>query len=94
MVSNCYVKSPASQRCLGFAGGSYRDMTRVACLNESVWAELFLMNREALLSEIDQLISAMDQTRQAIAAGDRAGLEELLRQGRESKEEIDRQGTP
>ena len=94
VVSNCYVKSPASRRCLGFAGGSYRDMTRVACLNEAVWAELFLMNREALLSEIDQLISAMDQTRQAIAAGDRAGLEELLRQGRESKEEIDRQGTP
>lgn len=73
VVSNCYVKSPASRRCLGFAGGSYRDMTRVACLNEAVWAELFLMNREALLSEIDQLISAMDQTRQAIAAGDRAG---------------------
>lgn len=89
VVSNCYVKSPASRQCQGFAGGSYRDMTRVACLNEKVWTELFLLNRAALLSEIDRLTASLEQTRQAIAAGDRAGLEELLRQGREAKEQID-----
>lgn len=92
VVSNCYVKSPASQHCLGFAGGSYRDMTRVACLNEKVWSELFLLNREALLSEIDQLIATMAQTRQAIATCDQAHLEEILRLGREAKEHIDTLG--
>ena len=32
-------------------------MTRIACLNEKVWTELFLWNRDALLPEIDDLIT-------------------------------------
>ena len=70
VVSNSYVKSPVSPQYVGFTGGSYKDMTRIACLNEQVWKELFLLNREALLPEIDQLLSHMTQMRDAIAAGD------------------------
>ncbi|MBQ9566222.1 MAG: prephenate dehydrogenase [Synergistaceae bacterium] len=90
IVSNSYVKSPASSNCSGFAGGSYKDMTRIACLNEKVWKELFIWNRDALLPEIDDLIRNMTNLRDAIEAGDDDRLEELLRQGREAKEKIDR----
>ncbi len=89
IVSNSYVKSPVSTDYVGFAGGSYKDMTRIACLNEKVWKELFLLNRDALLPEIDLLIRNMRDLRDAIAAGDGARLEDLLRQGREAKEHID-----
>ena len=47
------------------------------------------MNREALLPEIDQLLSHMTQMRDAIAAGDSDRLEDILRRGREAKERID-----
>lgn len=87
IVSNSYVKSPVSPDCVGFSGGSYKDMTRIACLNEMVWKELFLLNRDALLPEIDLLIRHMADSRNAIADTDR--LEALLRQGREAKERID-----
>ena len=93
VVSNCYVKSPASAKNLGFAGGSYRDMTRIACLNEKLWAELFLLNREALLEEIDQLIDSISEVRAVLETGDRAQLEAVLREGRETKENIDLQNS-
>lgn len=89
VVSNSYVKSPVSREHVGFAGGSYKDMTRVACLNEKVWTELFLLNRDALLPEIDLLIRHMREIRTAIADGEAERLEELLRLGREAKEHID-----
>lgn len=89
VVSNSYVKSPVSANYKGFTGGSYKDMTRIACLNEKVWAELFLWNREALLPEIDDLIRNMTLVRSAIEAQDQEKLTELLREGREAKEKID-----
>ena len=89
IVSNSYVKSPVSANYNGFAGGSYKDMTRIACLNEKVWKELFIWNRESLLPEIDDLIANMSLLRDAIAAGDAAALEGILRRGREAKERID-----
>ena len=89
IVSNSYVKSPVSSNYVGFAGGSYKDMTRIACFNEKVWKELFIWNKEALLPEIGDLIENMTKLRNAIAAEDYATLEELLRQGREAKRRID-----
>lgn len=89
VVSNCYVKSPVSQEHVGFAGGSYKDMTRVACVNEKVWTELFLLNQDALVTEIDLLVQHMQEVRAAIAGHETQRLEELLRQGREAKERMD-----
>ena len=89
IVSNSYVKSPVSANYSGFTGGSYKDMTRIACLNAKVWKELFIWNRDALLPEISDLIHNMTLLRDAIAAGDSDTLETLLREGREAKEHID-----
>ncbi len=89
VVSNNYVKSPVSVNYVGYTGGSYKDMTRIACLNEKVWTELFALNREALLSEIDRLVGNITELRDAIESEDLTRMEELLRQGREAKERID-----
>lgn len=89
VISNSYVKSPAARDLEGFAGGSCRDMSRTACLNEAMWTELFLLNREQLLPEIDQLLSSVAELRRALAAGDAAELEGLLRRGREDRERME-----
>jgi prephenate dehydrogenase len=89
VVSNAYVKSPTAQNHKGFSAGSYKDMTRVAWLNEYMWSELFLENREPLLYEIDSLISSLTEYRDAISKGDKTHLTELLRDGRMAKEQID-----
>ena len=89
VVSNAYVKSPRAEIHKGFSAGSYRDLTRVAWLNEKMWTQLFLANKENLADEIDVLIRNLSQYRDAILAEDAGRLEALLREGRLKKEAID-----
>ena len=91
VVSSAYVKSPTAHEHRGFSAGSFRDMTRVAFLNEAMWAELFLLNREDLHREITGLIERLQEYDDALTAGDEAKMAELLRQGREIKAELDRE---
>ena len=89
VVSNAYVKSPTAKEHKGFSAGSYKDLTRVAWLNENMWSELFIENREPLLFEIDSLIESLTEYRNAISDGDSERLTSLLRDGRVAKENID-----
>jgi len=91
VVSNAYIKSPTAAEHLSFSAGSYRDLTRVARLNEDMWTELFLDNADHLGFELDNLIAALGRYRDAIAAGDADTLRRLLREGRERKEAIDKE---
>ena len=89
VVSNAYIKSPTAAEHLSFSAGSYRDLTRVAKLNETMWTELFLDNAEHLGFELDCLIRSLQEYRDAIGAGDAQTLKRLLKEGRERKETID-----
>ncbi len=89
IVSNAYVKSPTAQYHKGFSAGSYKDMTRVAWLNENMWTELFLENKQPLLYEIDTIIKSLTEYRDAIVANDADTLRSLLRDGRIAKEKVD-----
>lgn len=89
IVSNAFIKSPTALQHKGFSAGSYRDMTRVAWLNPQMWAELFLENKDNLLSELDTLIDHLTQYRNAIDDDDQTRLIDLLEQGKRRKEEVD-----
>ncbi len=86
VVSSAYVKSPSLFRADGFSAGSFLDLTRVAKLKEDMWAGLFLCNKEHLLFEINTIISALEEYRDAIANDDYDTLCEILKVGRERKE--------
>ena len=88
VVSSAYIKSPEADKHNGYSAGSYKDLTRVAKLNETMWSELFLCNAEPLAAEIDEIIKHLDEYRRAIRAGDRETLTELLREGRIRKENL------
>lgn len=90
IISNAYVKSPTALMQRGFSAGSYRDLSRVAKLNEKMWAELFLENRENLLFEISTLIDNLTQYRDAVAQNDEQTLIEILRDGTQKKERADK----
>lgn len=86
VVSNAYVKSPAMLNFDGFSAGSFQDLTRVAKLNEYMWSELFMCNKEALLKEINCILDSITEYRDAIERGDLETLINILRDGRELKE--------
>ena len=89
VVSNAYVKSPSAQEHHGFSAGSYRDLTRVAHLNPSMWAELMCANADNLSREITGLIDALRAYRDALDAGDRERLRLLLAEGDRIKRALD-----
>ena len=88
VVSSAFIKSPEALKHNGYSAGSYKDLTRVAKLNEHMWTELFLLNREPLVREIDEIIGHLQDYRDAIAENDADRLRTLLREGRELKESI------
>ncbi len=90
VISNAYVKSPTALQQRGFSAGSYKDLSRVAKLNEKMWAELFLENRENLLFEIDTLIDNLKEYSDAIRNDDEQKLIEILKDGTQKKERADK----
>ena len=89
VVSNAYIKSPTATLHKGFSAGSYKDMTRVAWLNPQMWAELFMENKDYLLSELDIFIENLEQYKTAMEQDDMEELVRLLDDGRRRKEEVD-----
>ena len=89
IISNAFIKSPTALSHSGFSAGSYKDLTRVAWLNPTMWAELFLSNREHILNELSTLISALSEYKEAIDTGNHEHLVHLLDEGRKRKEEVD-----
>lgn len=89
VVSSAYIKSPTALQHKGFSAGSYKDLTRVAKLNENMWTELFLDNPEFLADEIDGIAERLKQYSRAIKSCDRETLRQLLKDGREKKALID-----
>lgn len=86
VVSSAFVQSSTAQEFDGFSAGSFQDLTRVAKLNPQMWAELFVLNRDALLQETQTLIDKLEKFKEAIATSNRRGLEQLLQAGTEIKE--------
>lgn len=89
VLSNAFIKSPTALHHKGFSAGSYKDLTRVAWLNPQMWAELFLENKENLMSELDFYITSLTDYRNALAREDRSALISLLEEGKRRKEEVD-----
>ena len=89
IVSGAYVKNPLSAQHKGFSAGSFLDMTRVARMNEVMWTELFLENKDLLLPALDDLIMRLNEYRDALAGGDPGKLLPVLREGRIAKEALD-----
>ena len=89
VVSNAYVKSPTAQEHHGFSAGSYRDLTRVAHLNASMWAELMTDNAQYLNQELTYLIDSLAAYRDALEKKDEEQLEELLAEGDRIKRALD-----
>ncbi len=79
VLSSSYIRSETAARHEGLSAGSFRDMTRVAALNDRMWSEIFLDNKDYLLEEIDGLIEHLSDYRRAIADDDREAIAAMMR---------------
>ena len=90
LVPNAFIKSPTVLKRKGFSAGSYKDLTRVAWLNETMWTELFMENKGHLLYELDLFIASLGEYREALQSEDYSKMKALLYDGKCLKEEADR----
>lgn len=63
-----------------YTGDSFRDLTRIARMNDEMWSELFLLNRDALLRQIELFSQELIRLKLLLLSGDREGLREMMRQ--------------
>ena len=62
-----------------YTGDSFRDLTRIANINENMWSELFLMNKKPLLDQMDSFINEMNTLRNMLSNDDKNGLCEKMK---------------
>lgn len=83
-----YVLSPLAPMHPGYSAGSYRDVSRVARINADMWSDLFIDNKDALVREVDDLVSNLMQFKYNIVNEDRQALCDLMNKANSIKEEI------
>ena len=71
-----------------FIGDSYRDLTRIANINEDLWSELFLENKDNLLNSIDNFEIELDKIKNAIRNDDTQTLKELFIKSTKRREKL------
>lgn len=74
-----------------YTGDSFRDLTRIARINDEMWSELFLANREALLEQMDQFSAQFQKLRQQLAEGDREAMRQVMRHSTVRRKAIEKQ---
>jgi prephenate dehydrogenase len=70
--------SKDSNHLVDYTGDSFRDLTRIANINENMWPELFMLNKEELLSQMDLFEQEFDRLKKAIASGDEATIKQMM----------------
>ena len=78
-IAVALMNSKESKHLVDFTGDSFRDLTRIARINEDMWSELFMLNRDELLSQMDLFAGKFNELREALAAGDTEKMKEMMR---------------
>ncbi len=73
-----------------YTGDSFRDLTRIANINEDLWPELFIANKENLSNEIDALSAQLNQLKHYIEEEDVEAMRELMIRVSERRKKFDR----
>lgn len=74
-LMNCYDK----EKLQDYTGDSFRDLTRIAKINDEMWSELFLLNKETLLEQMDKFLFEFGKLRETLQNDDRDTMREMMR---------------
>ena len=83
-----------TEHLAAYTGDSFRDLTRIGKINDGMWSELFLDNREALLAEMDRFLEKFTELKEALENRDAETLRRLMRLSTERRSRFDRSEEP
>ena len=93
VLAVAYMQDPLCSKHKGFSAGSYRDVSRVADINVPLWSQLMILNRFPLRDRLSNIIACLTLVEKALDEGDEKTLREILRRGKQIKEEVDSEET-
>lgn len=73
-----------------YTGDSFRDLTRIARINDEMWSELFLANKEKLLEQMNAFLSSFEELKTALENDDSEKLRSMMRLSTERRAEFDK----
>lgn len=73
-----------------YTGDSFRDLTRIAKINETMWTELFLLNKKILLHEIDAFANELKHFRDTLENEDTEEMKRLFIQSTQRRKKFDK----
>ena len=85
-LMNCYEH----ERLERYTADSFRDLTRIANINETMWSELFLMNKDALLEQIELFEKNFKQLHEYLKNDDREGMKEMMKISTKRRKQFDK----
>ena len=68
-----------SEHLVEYTGDSFRDLTRIARINENMWSELFLLNKEELLKQMDLFLNQFKELKETIENEDVEKMKSIMR---------------
>lgn len=77
-IAVCLMNAQDNTHLADYTGDSFRDLTRIARINENMWSELFILNKDILSKEIDTFCAEMQNLKQKLQSGDEEGLKQLF----------------
>lgn len=88
VISNAYVLNQKSIYHDGFSAGSLKDMTRVSKIDENLWSELFLLNKDFLIEDINTMMENLEELKNDLKNNDVDKLKAQLKKGNDTRKKM------
>lgn len=89
-IAVCLMTCKDNEHLVDYTGDSFHDLTRIARINDQMWSELFMLNRPALLAQMDLFMDEFKDLRDMLAKGDVEGMRGKMRLSTKRRELFNR----
>ena len=89
VIAVCLMNCKDDEDLKKYTGDSFRDLTRIAKINENLWYELFVENKDLLLKQMDEFMLTLNDFRVSLANEDETKIKSLFRQATKRRREFD-----
>ena len=89
-IAMCLMNSHNNESLERLSGDSFRDLTRIAKINENLWSELFILNRDILVKDIESFILCLNDLKDKIKDSKEEDIKELMRESTKRRKGFER----
>ena len=90
VIAMCLMNSRDNESLERFSGDSFRDLTRIAKINENLWSELFILNKDILVKDIESFIDCLNDLKDKIKDSSEEDIKELMRESTKRRKGFER----